>query len=134
MNRRSRKMMQCEFEKLAGREVTDRQYRAFETLYNAGDMDKFEFVESVRGILEHIPEPAKKRKKVVVALLDPNGHMIIIDGKVITAEAELISANLAKGTAIYRMVPDSVRLRNAGNVDLCEDANKFRWEGEVEKA
>lgn len=48
-------MMKSEFENLAGREVTDEQYRAIETLYMSSNLEKTEFVKSMKPILKNIP-------------------------------------------------------------------------------
>ena len=54
-------MMKSEFENLAGREVTDEQYRAIETLYMSSNLEKTEFVKSMKPILKNIPQPEKKK-------------------------------------------------------------------------
>lgn len=61
-------MMKSEFENLAGREVTDEQYRAIETLYMSSNLEKTEFVKSMKPILKNIPQPEKKKdiKRMVV--------------------------------------------------------------------
>ena len=43
-------MMKSEFENLAGREVTDEQYRAIETLYMSSNLEKTEFVKSINTV------------------------------------------------------------------------------------
>ena len=45
-------MMKSEFEKLAGRAVTDEQYRAIEILYMSSNLEKSEFVKSMRPMLK----------------------------------------------------------------------------------
>ena len=54
-------MMKSEFENLAGREVTDEQYRAIETLYMSSNLEKTEFVKSMKPILKNIPQPERKK-------------------------------------------------------------------------
>ena len=54
-------MMKSEFENLAGRAVTDEQYRAIEILYMSSNLEKAEFVKSMRPILKNIPQPEKKK-------------------------------------------------------------------------
>lgn len=48
-------MMKSEFESLAGRNVTDEQYKAIETLYMSSNLEKAEFVKSIRTMLKSIP-------------------------------------------------------------------------------
>lgn len=54
-------MMKSEFESLAGRAVTDEQYKAIETLYMSSNLEKAEFVKSIRTTLKSIPQPERKR-------------------------------------------------------------------------
>lgn len=54
-------MMKSEFENLAGREVTNEQYRAIETLYMSSNLEKAEFVKSIRTMLKSIPQPERKK-------------------------------------------------------------------------
>lgn len=122
-------MMQYEFEKIAGREVTESQYKAFETLYNVSDMDKADFVESVREILEHIPEPPKHREIMTIALTDPLGGLICINGKFLTVRAELVDVDIARGKSIFRMEPLSADLRDDKEIEYFEDNPNFEWEG-----
>ena len=75
-------MMKSEFENLAGREVTNEQYRAIETLYMSSNLEKAEFVKSIRTMLKSIPQPERKKdiKRMVVRdhsgewLSHENGH------------------------------------------------------------
>lgn len=43
-------MMKSEFENLAGRAVTNEQYRAIETLYMSSNLEKTEFVKSINTV------------------------------------------------------------------------------------
>lgn len=45
-------MMKSEFESLAGRTVTEEQYKAIETLYMSSNLEKAEFVKSMRPMLK----------------------------------------------------------------------------------
>lgn len=56
-------MMKSEFENLAGREVTDEQYKAIETLYMSSNLEKAEFVKSIKAMLKSIPKPEKKKDR-----------------------------------------------------------------------
>lgn len=55
-------MMKSEFENLAGREVTNEQYRAIETLYMSSNLEKAEFVKSIRTMLKSIPQLERKKR------------------------------------------------------------------------
>ena len=55
-------MMKSEFENLAGRAVTNEQYRAIETLYMSSNLEKTEFVKSIRTMLKSIPQPERKKR------------------------------------------------------------------------
>ena len=61
-------MLKSEFESLAGRAVTNEQYRAIEILYMSSNLEKAEFVKSMRPMLKNIPQPEKKKdiKRMVV--------------------------------------------------------------------
>lgn len=53
-------MMKHEFEELAGRTVTNEQYKAIETLYMESNLTKPEFVKSIKQMLKSIPEVITK--------------------------------------------------------------------------
>lgn len=65
-------MMKSEFESLAGRNVTDEQYKAIETLYMSSNLEKAEFVKSIRTMLKSIQQPPRQR---------PDGDRRSDDGK-----------------------------------------------------
>ena len=67
-------MMNSEFENLAGREVTDEQYRAIETLYMSSNLEKTEFVKSMKPILKNIPQPEKKKDIKRMVVRDRSGY------------------------------------------------------------
>lgn len=67
-------MMKSEFENLAGREVTDEQYRAIETLYMSSNLEKTEFVKSMKPILKNIPQPEKKKDIKRMVVRDRSGY------------------------------------------------------------
>lgn len=66
-------MMKSEFENLAGRAVTDEQYRAIEILYMSSNLEKAEFVKSMRPMLKNIPQPEKKKDIKRMAVRDHSG-------------------------------------------------------------
>ena len=67
-------MMKHEFERLAGREVTDEQYKAIETLYMSSNLEKAEFVKSIKAILKSIPKPEKRKDIKRMAVRDRSGY------------------------------------------------------------
>ena len=67
-------MMKSEFENLAGREVTDEQYRAIETLYMSSNLEKTEFVKRMKPILKNIPQPEKKKDIKRMVVRDQSGY------------------------------------------------------------
>lgn len=67
-------MMKYEFENLAGRKVTDEQYRAIETLYMSSNLEKAEFVKSIKTMLKSIPQPEKKKDIKRMAVRDRSGY------------------------------------------------------------
>lgn len=54
-------MFKYEFEKLAGRSVTEDQYRAIEILYMSSNLEKTEFVKSIRQILKAYQNRKEKK-------------------------------------------------------------------------
>lgn len=83
-------MMKHEFEALANRTVTAEQYRAIETLYMASNLDKQDFVKSIKGLLKAIPQE-NNRKKVIVGVKEmPNGTWM-------TYEAEIVDVSISTG-------------------------------------
>ena len=50
-----------EFENLSGRSVTEDQYKAIEILYMSSNLEKAEFVKSMKSMLKSILQPKKKK-------------------------------------------------------------------------
>ena len=73
-------MMKYEFESLAGRNVTDEQYKAIETLYMSSNLEKVEFVKSIRTMLKSIPQPEKKKDIKRMAVRDRSGYRKTLNG------------------------------------------------------
>lgn len=67
-------MMKSEFENLAGRAVTNEQYRAIETLYMSSNLEKAEFVKSIRTMLKSIPQPERKKDIKRMIVRDKSGY------------------------------------------------------------
>ena len=83
-------MTKQEFETIAKRTVTAEQYKAIETLYMNSDLDKYEFVKSIKKTLDTIPEEKKINKIIVGVKAMPNGTWMVY-------EAEIINVNIKKG-------------------------------------
>lgn len=119
-------MMKHEFEKLAKRSVTDEQFRAIHELYMASDLDKYEFVKSVKGLLKTIPEEKTERKILTISTVDnswceytPNGCYIH------TVKAELVDVDIKSGKFLLRKIPDSYEL--GYSVDLHHWDDRIKW-------
>lgn len=90
-------MMKSEFESLAGRNVTDEQYKAIETLYMSSNLEKAEFVKSIRTMLKSIPQPEKKKDIKRMAVRDRSGYRKTPNGCYYHIEyVELVDKQLAK--------------------------------------
>lgn len=83
-------MTKQEFETIAKRTVTDEQYKAIETLYMNSDLDKYEFVKSIKKTLDTIPEEKPINKIIVGVKAMPNGTWMVY-------EADLINVNIKTG-------------------------------------
>ncbi len=55
-------MMKSEFENLAGRAVTDEQYRAIEILYMSSNLEKAEFVKKHETNAQEHPAAGKEKR------------------------------------------------------------------------
>lgn len=114
-------MMKSEFEKLAGRAVTDEQYRAIEILYMSSNLEKSEFVKSMRPMLKNIPQPEKKKdiKRMVVRdhsgfRKTPNGcYYHIPEKEDITAEEqEMLNEQMRNQMMLlYEMEKDEIEVQ-----------------------
>ena len=83
-------MMKQEFEAIAKRTVTNEQYSAIEALYMASDLDKYEFVKSIKAMLNTIPEADTTKTAIIGVKEMPNGTWM-------TYEAEIINFNIRTG-------------------------------------
>jgi hypothetical protein len=88
-------MTKSEFEAIAKRTITNDQYKAIETLYMSSNLDKIEFVKSIKNMLKAIPEE-KNTKKVIIAVAQmPNGTFA-------TYEAEVIDYDISTGKVLVK--------------------------------
>ena len=104
-------MMKQEFEQIAKRTVTDEQYEAIEALYMDSTLDKYAFVNSIRSLLNNIPEPKKEMEIVRVTTTDRSGYEHTPNGMwVHTIKAEVVDIEVATGKILLRKIPDSYQL------------------------
>ena len=115
-------MMKSEFEKLAGRAVTDEQYRAIEILYMSSNLEKAEFVKSMRPMLKNIPQPEKKKDIKRMVVRDHSGFRKTPNGCYYHIEyVELVDIDIKTGKYIIKPLEekDFERLAKDGhNLDL----------------
>ena len=115
-------MMKSEFEKLAGRAVTDEQYRAIEILYMSSNLEKSEFVKSMRPMLKNIPQPEKKKDIKRMVVRDRSGFRKTPNGCYYHIEyVELVDIDIKTGKYIIKPLEekDFEQLAKDGhNLDL----------------
>lgn len=108
-------MMKSEFENLAGRAVTDEQYRAIEILYMSSNLEKAEFVKSMRPMLKNIPQPEKKKDIKRMVVRDRSGFRK-------THQLRLISLRKCAGChadgATFRRHQAAASSKNRNNYDI----------------
>lgn len=122
-------MMKHELEQLTGRRFTEGQFNALELLYCETDLDKKEFARTARNLIKHMtepPEPATPIEKVV-AIMDPTGNVISMEGKILTCKAELWDADIKTGKSIFRMIPCSADFRDTTEIEMFSDDPKISW-------
>ena len=96
-------MMKSEFENLAGRAVTDEQYRAIEILYMSSNLEKAEFVKSMRPMLKNIPQPEKKKDIKRMEVRDRSGFRKTPNGCYYHIEyVELVDIDIKTGKYIIK--------------------------------
>lgn len=109
--------MKYEFETLAGRTVTDEQYMMIESLYMASNLDKYDFVKSIKGMLKSIPEKIE-RKIITVLWRDNSGYFHTPNGCWLhTIKAELIDVDIKTGKILARKIPNSYELGYSFDID-----------------
>ena len=96
-------MMKSEFENLAGRAVTDEQYRAIETLYMSSNLEKAEFVKSMKPMLKNIPQPEKRKDIKRMVVRDRSGYRKTPNGCYYHIEyVELVDIDIKTGKYIIK--------------------------------
>ena len=119
-------MMKHEFEAIAKREVTDEQYTAIEALYMASDLNKYDFVKSIKGLLKSIPEPDKEKTILTISCTDNSGYEYTPNGCYIhIIKAELVDIDIKKGKYLLREIPNSYAL--GYSVDLHHYDSRIEW-------
>lgn len=104
-------MMKSEFEAIAKRTVTNEEYQAIEALYMASDLDKHEFVKSIKGLLKSMPEADKRPVKII------NVHNMYFEYTTpnrcyyLTYKAWLDNVDIKTGKAYWTIVPGTFELR-----------------------
>ena len=66
-------MMQVEFERLVGREVTSEQYKLIEELYMQSSLSKQDFAKQMKKVVNSLPRP-RCSKTYTMAVTDKSGH------------------------------------------------------------
>lgn len=100
-------MMKSEFENLAGRTVTDEQYRALEILYMNSNLDKYEFVKSMRGILKNMHQPEKVKDIKRMAVRDNSGFRKTPNGCYYHIEyVEVVDIDIKTGKYIIKSLEE----------------------------
>ena len=96
-------MLKSEFESLAGRAVTNEQYRAIEILYMSSNLEKAEFVKSTRPMLKNIPLPEKKKDIKRMVVRDHSGFRKTPNGCYYHIEyVELVDIDIKTGKYIIK--------------------------------
>lgn len=118
-------MMKSEFESLAGRAVTDEQYKAIETLYMSSNLEKAEFVKSIRTTLKSISQPERKKDIKRMVVRDRSGYRKTPNGCYYHIEyVELVDIDIKTGKYIVKALEekDFEELEKAGH-----DLNLDTW-------
>lgn len=134
-------MMKSEFESLAGRNVTDEQYKAIETLYMSSNLEKAEFVKSIRTMLKSIPQPEKKKDIKRMAVRDrsgyrktPNGcyyHVTLLNHEFTVIDDERLKVYREEGWELHENMAAADAGMNTELIEkgraLCEEERETIW-------
>lgn len=106
-------MMKSEFEAIAKRTVTSEQYQHIEALYMASDLDKYEFVKSIKPLLKTIPEE-KKETILIMGVHNKYGEMLTPNhAYFMTYKVKLISVDIRTGKKFVEVIPNSFDFRTS---------------------
>lgn len=104
-------MMQQEFERMVGREVTHEQYKMIEELYMQSSLNKQDFVKSIKTMVKSLPKPKKNNPIYTMAVSDNSGYYTTPNGCYIhTVKVELLDVSVSTGKIKVRVIPDSYEL------------------------
>ena len=109
-------MLKREFEALAKRTVTNEQYEAIEALYMESDLSKMEFVKSIKGLLNSIPE---QHSRTVLTMAQHNmyGDMKTPNGcYYMTTQVELIDVDIKTGKKTVKAIPNTFELKSTYDI------------------
>lgn len=109
-------MMKSEFESIAGRPVTSDQYHHIEQLYYESDLNKYDFVKSIKPLLKSIPVPVS-RSQLVMAVHNAYGDMLTPNhAYYMTVKVELIDVNIKTGKRTVKAIPGSFDFRTSCDI------------------
>ena len=100
-------MLIREFEELAGRTVTAKQYEAIEALYMESKLSKEDFVKSIKKLLKSIPEK-HEYPVLVMACHTSSGEFKTPNGcYYMTERVELVDVDIRTGKRTVRVIPNT---------------------------
>lgn len=103
-------MLKEEFERIAKRTVTQEQYNMIEGLYYESNLNKEEFVKSIKTLLKSIPEESK-HTVLTMGVHNMYGDMVTPNGAYyMTVKVELIDVNIKTGKKIVKVIPDTFEM------------------------
>lgn len=103
-------MMKQELEKLAGRSFTMKQFEMIDDLYMESDLNKQDFVKSIKAMLKSLPEVHDRAIKVM-GIRDNSGYYWTPNGCWRhLVNVEVIDVNIKTGKIQVKVVPNSYRL------------------------
>ena len=96
-------MNKFEFENLSGRSVTEDQYKAIEILYMSSNLEKAEFVKSMKSMLKSIPQPKKEKDIKRMLVRDHSGFIKTPNGCYFHIKyVELVDVDIKTGKYIIK--------------------------------
>ena len=114
-------MLRSEFETLAKRTVTDEQYTYIEGLYMESNLDKYNFIKSIKNLLSSIPEETEKTI-LTMGIRDRSGHYWTPNRCWRhTVKVELVDVDIRMGKSIVRIIPGSYELGYGIDFLDCDD-------------
>lgn len=100
-------MNKFEFENISGISVTDDQYKAIEILYMSSDLEKAEFVKSMKPMLKTIPQLKKEKDIKRMLVRDHSGFIKTPNGCYFHIKyVELLDIDIKTGKYIIKPLND----------------------------